>query len=174
MDSYFDNIFTKTNGNSPNVGIKQDLLMADKLARSMTVNKQVAAVKERQKRYDEKLDALSTKIAAADQDMILKLNGLQNAVGDLGGKVDRMQLDSAHARDDHRIHGLLVGTHDDQLRDLRRDLDAERGRLDGLAAENRRLSGEVTSLRDRVQLQDRRIAVMIGVFVAFLAFLVFY
>lgn len=106
--------------------------------------------------------------------MILKLNGLQNAVGDLGGKVDRMQLDSAHARDDHRIHGLLVGTHDDQLRDLRRDLDAERGRLDGLAAENRRLSGEVTSLRDRVQLQDRRIAVMIGVFVAFLAFLVFY
>lgn len=92
--------------------------------------------------------------------MKTELTAIQNAVADLDGKADGMQLAIDHARENRRDLRMLMGTHDDHLRELCRDLraaeveatnvkvavrdcelawKAESGRLEEVVAENCRL-----------------------------------
>lgn len=88
--------------------------------------------------------------------MNVKLAGLQNASTDLDRKTDRMQLAIDLARDNYRDFNLEATNVKLTVRNCELALEAERGRLEDLVAENRRLTD--AALQAHAELQDRRIA----------------
>ncbi|KAH7673250.1 hypothetical protein AAVH_42271, partial [Aphelenchoides avenae] len=173
----------------PFSGGTEDLLKASFLVRSSATADAVASISEKQRAYDGMLIDLSLKIASVNvvddvQEMQAKLTGLQNAAADLNGKTDRMQMVIDVARNDHRDLGKRVETHGEQLKELRGGLvaagseatitkltvsncelavEASKGRLEELAAENRRLVDATKALQDLAELQDQHITELRGI-----------
>ncbi|KAH7725738.1 hypothetical protein AAVH_06581 [Aphelenchoides avenae] len=173
----------------PFSGGTDDLLKASFLVRSSATADAVASISEKQRAYDGMLIDLSLKISSANvvddvQEMQAKLTGLQNAAADLNGKTDRMQMAIDVAHNDHHDLGKRVEMHGEQLKELRGGLaaagseatitkltvsncelavEASKGRIEELAAENRRLVDATKALQDLAELQDQHITELRGI-----------